>query len=180
MRLALRVSSLPCSALLRSFHRVRHLQAARPLPLAPQDLALAQRTALVRQCAHRRIGEYNAQANAAFAAQVSDGWTSSCADVHAVNACVRCAGGYHPVQIGEKYKDGRYTVDKKLGWGHFSTVWLALDELSGGFVALKVRAFGSHVLTERLTIGGVFVVTGGMAWACVSRSSSNTEPTCLV
>jgi hypothetical protein len=49
------------------------------------------------------------------------------------------AGGYHPVYVGEKYKDGRYTVDKKLGWGHFSTVWLAWDEHSDGFVALKVR-----------------------------------------
>jgi hypothetical protein len=43
------------------------------------------------------------------------------------------------VYVGEKYKDGRYTVDKKLGWGHFSTVWLAWDEHSDGFVALKVR-----------------------------------------
>jgi serine/threonine-protein kinase SRPK3 len=36
-------------------------------------------------------------------------------------------GGYHPVQIGEKYKDGRYIVIRKLGWGHFSTVWLVRD-----------------------------------------------------
>jgi len=35
-------------------------------------------------------------------------------------------GGYHPVAIGEKYKE-RYTIEKKLGWGHFSTVWLASD-----------------------------------------------------
>jgi len=31
-------------------------------------------------------------------------------------------GGYHPVQVGETYKDGKYLVLKKLGWGHFSTV----------------------------------------------------------
>lgn len=36
-------------------------------------------------------------------------------------------GGYHPVQIGEMYKSGRYRVERKLGWGHFSTVWLAWD-----------------------------------------------------
>jgi hypothetical protein len=35
-------------------------------------------------------------------------------------------GGYHPVEIGDKYKD-RYTIEQKLGWGHFSTVWLASD-----------------------------------------------------
>ena len=36
-------------------------------------------------------------------------------------------GGYHPVQIGDTYSDGRYVVVRKLGWGHFSTVWLAKD-----------------------------------------------------
>jgi serine/threonine-protein kinase SRPK3 len=36
-------------------------------------------------------------------------------------------GGYHPVRVGERYKQGRYTVLRKLGWGHFSTVWLVLD-----------------------------------------------------
>jgi len=35
-------------------------------------------------------------------------------------------GGYHPVQVGDLY-NGRYTIEKKLGWGHFSTVWLASD-----------------------------------------------------
>lgn len=35
-------------------------------------------------------------------------------------------GGYHPVYTGDVYND-RYTVVKKLGWGHFSTVWLAVD-----------------------------------------------------
>lgn len=36
-------------------------------------------------------------------------------------------GGYHPVHIGDKFSDGRYVVVRKLGWGHFSTVWLAKD-----------------------------------------------------
>ena len=35
--------------------------------------------------------------------------------------------GYHRVSIGEVYDGGRYTVIKKLGWGHFSTVWLVDD-----------------------------------------------------
>lgn len=36
-------------------------------------------------------------------------------------------GGYHPVHIGDTFSDGRYVVVRKLGWGHFSTVWLAKD-----------------------------------------------------
>jgi hypothetical protein len=47
-------------------------------------------------------------------------------------------GGYHPVHIGEVY-NGRYTVLKKLGWGHFSTVWYSLDSRTGKHVALKVQ-----------------------------------------
>lgn len=49
------------------------------------------------------------------------------------------AGGYHPVRLGEKFKQGRYVVLKKLGWGHFSTVWLVLDNHNHTFAALKVR-----------------------------------------
>lgn len=36
-------------------------------------------------------------------------------------------GGYHAVRIGDAFKHGRYVVQSKLGWGHFSTVWLAWD-----------------------------------------------------
>src|SRR5579859_7007071 len=36
-------------------------------------------------------------------------------------------GGYHPVKIGDEFSEGRYSVVRKLGWGHFSTVWLAKD-----------------------------------------------------
>uniref|UniRef100_A0AAQ4QK32 non-specific serine/threonine protein kinase n=1 Tax=Gasterosteus aculeatus aculeatus TaxID=481459 RepID=A0AAQ4QK32_GASAC len=46
-------------------------------------------------------------------------------------------GGYYPVEIGEVFVD-RYQVVQKLGWGHFSTVWLCWDMLKGRFVALKV------------------------------------------
>jgi len=48
-------------------------------------------------------------------------------------------GGYHPVFIGEKYNVGRYMVLKKLGWGHFSTVWLVMDKETGKYGAMKVR-----------------------------------------
>ncbi len=34
-------------------------------------------------------------------------------------------GGYHPVSLGDTFAAGRYEVVHKLGWGGFSTVWLA-------------------------------------------------------
>ncbi|POR35999.1 Protein kinase dsk1 [Tolypocladium paradoxum] len=55
-----------------------------------------------------------------------------------------CKGGYHPVQIGEKFKDNKYTVVRKLGWGHFSTVWLSRDNSNGKHVALKVVRSAAH------------------------------------
>lgn len=36
-------------------------------------------------------------------------------------------GGYHPVCLGDTFKNGRYEIQHKLGWGGFSTVWLAHD-----------------------------------------------------
>ncbi|KAL1741179.1 kinase-like domain-containing protein [Schizophyllum fasciatum] len=47
-------------------------------------------------------------------------------------------GGYHPVKIGDTFSDGRYVVVRKLGWGHFSTVWLAKDTRLHRHVALKI------------------------------------------
>lgn len=55
-----------------------------------------------------------------------------------------CKGGYHPVEVGEKFKDGKYTVVRKLGWGHFSTVWLSKDNVTGKHVALKVVRSAAH------------------------------------
>ncbi|KAF7322067.1 Kinase-like protein [Mycena kentingensis (nom. inval.)] len=47
-------------------------------------------------------------------------------------------GGYHPVKIGDTFSDNRYVVVRKLGWGHFSTVWLTWDSKMKRHVALKV------------------------------------------
>jgi len=57
-------------------------------------------------------------------------------------------GGYHPVYTGDVYND-RYTVVKKLGWGHFSTVWLAVDSAvpekdPNKLVALKIQKSASQ------------------------------------
>ncbi|KAJ3094608.1 serine/threonine protein kinase, CMGC group [Phlyctochytrium planicorne] len=55
-----------------------------------------------------------------------------------------CKGGYHPVKIGDVFNDGRYVVLRKLGWGHFSTVWLAQDHKLDRPVALKIVKSAQH------------------------------------
>ncbi|XP_051532404.1 SRSF protein kinase 1-like isoform X4 [Myxocyprinus asiaticus] len=54
-----------------------------------------------------------------------------------------CKGGYHYVKIGDLF-NGRYHVIRKLGWGHFSTVWLAWDTQGKRFVAMKVVKSAEH------------------------------------
>lgn len=52
-------------------------------------------------------------------------------------------GGYHPVKIGDLFF-ARYHVTRKLGWGHFSTVWLCWDLEEKRFVALKIVKSAQH------------------------------------
>ena len=54
-------------------------------------------------------------------------------------------GGYHPVFVGECLI-GRYVVLQKLGWGHFSTVWLCKDIKFSTYVAIKIQKSASHYL----------------------------------
>mgnify|MGYP002758904918 FL=1 len=55
-----------------------------------------------------------------------------------------CRGGYHPVSVGDVFSNGRYMIVRKLGWGHFSTVWLAKDRVANRHVALKVVKSAPH------------------------------------
>lgn len=52
-------------------------------------------------------------------------------------------GGYHPVEIGDLFLN-RYHVTRKLGWGHFSTVWLCWDLEDKRYVALKIVKSAAH------------------------------------
>ncbi|KAL4995612.1 kinase-like domain-containing protein [Aspergillus recurvatus] len=45
--------------------------------------------------------------------------------------------GYHPVMIGDRFQN-RYHIVHKLGYGSYSTIWLARDEKVNQFVAVKV------------------------------------------
>ncbi|GLT51287.1 hypothetical protein SLA2020_247070 [Shorea laevis] len=53
-------------------------------------------------------------------------------------------GGYHAVRTGDTFKNDRYVVQSKLGWGHFSTVWLAWDTQKSRYVALKIQKSAQH------------------------------------
>lgn len=46
-------------------------------------------------------------------------------------------GGYHPIAIGECVS-GRYYVVHKLGYGSYSTNWLARDKITSKYVAAKI------------------------------------------
>ncbi|KAJ5177100.1 kinase-like domain-containing protein [Penicillium canariense] len=54
-------------------------------------------------------------------------------------------GGYHPVDIGD-ILGGHYRVMHKLGFGAYSTIWLARDERTEKYVAVKVGTGYSHPL----------------------------------
>jgi hypothetical protein len=50
-------------------------------------------------------------------------------------------GTYYPICIGDVLHN-RYRIIHKLGWGGFSTVWLARDEETNSDVALKILVAG--------------------------------------
>uniref|UniRef100_H2YVG2 non-specific serine/threonine protein kinase n=1 Tax=Ciona savignyi TaxID=51511 RepID=H2YVG2_CIOSA len=52
--------------------------------------------------------------------------------------------GYHPVKIGDLFNNYVTHVVRKLGWGHFSTVWLCWDMRNKRFVAMKVVKSAPH------------------------------------
>ncbi|KAK9247894.1 CMGC/SRPK protein kinase [Lipomyces tetrasporus] len=59
--------------------------------------------------------------------------------------------GFHPVSIGENFARGRYRILHKLGFGGFSTVWLARDERNHRLVSLKI------VTAEDLSTSNVLI-----------------------
>ena len=48
-----------------------------------------------------------------------------------------CPDGYHPVSIGDVLQQ-RYRIVHELGYGGYSTVWLAYDDEAHRFVSLKI------------------------------------------
>ncbi|CRK18125.1 hypothetical protein BN1708_012245 [Verticillium longisporum] len=66
-----------------------------------------------------------------------------------------CPGGYHPIRIGDLFNNGKYKIVSKLGYGVYSTVWLACNLETKRHVALKVLtadSFGHQKDTFELDI----------------------------
>lgn len=55
-----------------------------------------------------------------------------------------CPAGFHPIMIGDVLH-GRYRIVDKLGFGGFSTVWLALDTCMHRYIALKIGTANSSM-----------------------------------
>ncbi|KAK9437321.1 rho type Ras-like GTPase [Metarhizium brunneum] len=63
-------------------------------------------------------------------------------------------GGYHPIVIGDTFQKGRYKIAHKLGFGGYSTIWLARDNTLDRYVSLKVSvASKSSKNTEANILG---------------------------
>lgn len=93
-------------------------------------------------------------------------------------------GGFHPVHLGDVY-DGRYRVVHKLGFGGFSTVWLARDTISHRWAALKiVVASESQTYEARSTIASHPSVIQSQHFAVPDRrfwiDGPNGQHLCLV
>lgn len=57
--------------------------------------------------------------------------------------------GYHPIAIGDTLKDGRYQIVDKLGYGGYSTIWIAQDrDAPSKYVAVKVCISDSTITSQ--------------------------------
>ncbi|KAJ8764086.1 hypothetical protein K2173_004987 [Erythroxylum novogranatense] len=71
-------------------------------------------------------------------------------------------GGYHAVRVGDPFNSGRYIAQRKLGWGEFSTVWLAYDTQSSKYVALKIQKSAAQFAQAALhEIEVLSIITNG-------------------
>ncbi|KAF2132422.1 kinase-like protein [Dothidotthia symphoricarpi CBS 119687] len=60
-------------------------------------------------------------------------------------------GGYHPVIINDLLHN-RYRIVDKLGFGGYSTIWLARDERVGRYVAVKIGVASSSVSCKEVDV----------------------------
>lgn len=88
-------------------------------------------------------------------------------------------GGFHPVHLSDVYDD-QYRVVHKLGFGGFSTVWLARNALTNQWVALKiVAARESPTYEARSVIASHPSIAGSRLFAVVDRPNGRHPLSCV-
>lgn len=60
-------------------------------------------------------------------------------------------GGYHPVMIDDLLHN-RYRIVDKLGYGGYSTIWLAQDETAKRYVAVKIGVSSPPSLRREIEV----------------------------
>lgn len=61
-------------------------------------------------------------------------------------------GGYHPLQVGDELDNTRYRVIDKLGYGGYSTIWLAHDLQRAQYVTVKVVTADASGCTQEASV----------------------------
>lgn len=61
-------------------------------------------------------------------------------------------GGYHPISLGDTLHDGRYRIINKLGHGTYSTSWIARDQQTNEYVAVKICTADSSGASQETAI----------------------------
>ncbi|KAH8903709.1 kinase-like protein [Coniochaeta sp. PMI_546] len=94
-------------------------------------------------------------------------------------------GGFHPVHLGDVYDGGRCRIVHKLGFGGYSTVWLARETVANRWVALKiVTARESSTYNDRSVIASHPTVATSHLFAIPHRQfwidGPNGRHLCLV
>lgn len=70
-------------------------------------------------------------------------------------------GGYHPTIIGDAFHDGRYEIINKLGFGGYSSIWLARDHHQEHYVSLKILAASQSAQCNEAKILRLLSGSGG-------------------
>lgn len=70
-------------------------------------------------------------------------------------------GGYQPTIIGDAFQDGRYEIVNKLGFGGYSTIWLARDHHEERYVSLKILVASQSTQSNEVKILRLLPGSGG-------------------
>ncbi|RNC49289.1 putative protein kinase [Trypanosoma cruzi] len=115
-----------------------------PVPSDECSRSSTETLNLISRCARRASPVYNVISSFVSSRPLIEKFVLRWRNHYEENKNAYCEGGYMSVTPGKKL-NSRYVVVQKLGWGEFSTVWLAYDtmhktcgKLHQAFVALKI------------------------------------------